>query len=138
MNDKTQRYEDALRSIATSYPITDEGETLVFIACAALAKDRPNNLYASPVFAKHIPPTYYGYLNRRQGRGGGWTDVTVCKGCGTRALYEDRHPVTPCPDCGGKLSEQIGRWIREPVPATGWLRRIFPEYVYSWQLKGEQ
>lgn len=56
-----------------------------------------------PAGPRHCPPRYYGYH-------GGWADITICPDCKAHALYEDRHPVDPCPDCGGELKEAVGKW----------------------------
>ena len=81
---------------------------------------------------KNIKPKYYGYIGNNR-----WTSITICKKCGTRALYEDRHPVDPCPDCGGKLKEDIGKFI--PVVANIKLLWInFPIVIDGyWGLKSD-
>ena len=58
----------------------------------------------SKVKDNHIPPQYYGYK-------GGWDNVTVCKDCSRTALYEDQHPVNPCPSCGSTVIQKTGRWL---------------------------
>jgi len=65
--------------------------------------------------ANHIKPRYYGY-------GGGFDTITRCNKCGLTGLYEDLHPVKPCPKCGSKVEEfgsgkwseidRIGQWIK--------------------------
>lgn len=66
----------------------------------------PTNSY------KQIPPSYFGYE-------GGYDNVTICRVCKRTALYEDAHPVRPCVQCGGKVSEAVGKWI--PPVTSGWL-----------------
>lgn len=40
-----------------------------------------------------------------------WANVGVCRICATTGHYKDLHPATPCPNCGGKVKEKVGRWI---------------------------
>lgn len=70
----------------------------------------------------NIPPNYYNYK-------GGFTNLTICEECDTAALYEDRHPVYPCPDCGAKLIEKVGRWI-----SGSW----FKGTKGTWEIKGDR
>lgn len=66
-------------------------------------KDVP---FKIPIKQGHVKPQYYGYK-------GGFTSITVCgnEECGRTALYEDQHPVNPCPLCGNKVYESIpGKW----------------------------
>jgi hypothetical protein len=53
----------------------------------------------------HIKPRYYGYS-------GGFDDITKCSKCNLTGLYEDLHPASPCPKCGGEVEEiGAGKWV---------------------------
>jgi len=42
---------------------------------------------------------------------GEFANLTQCNECKGIGLYEDQHPVDPCPNCGGKVKPGlIGRW----------------------------
>jgi rRNA maturation endonuclease Nob1 len=64
-----------------------------------------------------------------------WCAVTNCRECDLKAKYEDCHPVDPCPNCGGKLIEKVGRWNVTVKPILfGLLRKERGE----WELKPEK
>jgi hypothetical protein len=31
--------------------------------------------------------------------------------CGSRGKYHDLHPANPCPFCGNRVKEKVGKWI---------------------------
>jgi predicted RNA-binding Zn-ribbon protein involved in translation (DUF1610 family) len=55
----------------------------------------------------HIEPSWFVRNVRRYKT---WCSITVCEDCGLRAKYEDCHPVHPCPNCGSRMVEHVGRW----------------------------
>ena len=67
---------------------------------------------------RHIKPKYR--LTRN------WVSGSKCSVCKTTGLYEDLHPVNPCPRCGAKIKELVIRW----EPAQGW------DYLILRYLKG--
>jgi len=79
----------------------------------------------------HIPPSWFVKQTRTYRN---WCSVTECSECGLRAKYEDAHIVEPCPNCGGKMHQKVGRWLTTIPP-------IFFGIVRKergvWQLKGE-
>jgi DNA-directed RNA polymerase subunit RPC12/RpoP len=62
----------------------------------------------------HKPPKYYGY------KIGTFSTITKCKNCDLTALYEDMHPINPCPRCGSKIivigaakwDKSKSKWVR--------------------------
>ena len=79
----------------------------------------------------HVKPSHFVRVTRVYRS---WCTITVCGDCGLRAKYEDCHPVEPCPNCGGKLAEMVGRWVRVRR-GTWW--KLWTDAVYRWQVKGE-
>lgn len=57
---------------------------------------------------KHISPSWFVQQTRIYKQ---WCNITICRKCGTRAKYEDRHQVNPCPECGSSLICDTGRWV---------------------------
>jgi len=56
----------------------------------------------------NLAPQYYKphYCNNN------FVQVNKCKFCGMIGLYEDMHPVNPCTNCGGKVTEYGGgKWV---------------------------
>lgn len=64
-----------------------------------------------------------------------WCSITVCEECGLRAKYEDCHPANPCPNCGGKVKETVGKWVTTVKPVLFGLLRKERGY---WLLRKEQ
>lgn len=60
-----------------------------------------------------------------------WCSISECSDCGVRAKYEDMHTISPCPNCGGKVKERVGRWV---VLSSSFFGK---EYGY-WEIKGEE
>ncbi len=56
----------------------------------------------------HITPSIYVKLGYRYHQ---WCSITECIECGSRGKYEDLHPAHPCPFCGNKVKEKVGKWI---------------------------
>ena len=89
--------------------------------------------------SNHLKPRYYRYC-------GGWTNVCICRECKSIGLYEDMHPVNPCPFCGGIVKDYystgghffehikyVGRWIKPQYE-----RKFFSKKLVKsgyWQLK---
>lgn len=59
---------------------------------------------------KHIPPSHTSRVFTNSAK---WVSVSHCVACDLKAAREDFHPVSPCPECGGKLTERVGTWIVE-------------------------
>ena len=79
----------------------------------------------------HVGPSWFVRETRRFRV---WCSVTVCNGCGLRAKYEDCHTVNPCPYCGDRMVERVGRWKTTVKPVLfGLLRRERGE----WELRSE-
>jgi hypothetical protein len=55
----------------------------------------------------NIKPSWFVKLTRIYKS---WCNVVLCEKCGLKAKYEDCHPVEPCPNCGNRLTERVGRW----------------------------
>jgi len=45
-----------------------------------------------------------------------YQSITVCTFCKRTDQYEKQHPADPCPRCGSKVEEKIGRFIYNKVP----------------------
>lgn len=94
---------------------------IVLVGCvlfliAYFFMDKIENSYN--VLGNHVPPKYHGYK-------GGFDNVTICEECQRTALYEDQHPVDPCPNCGGKIKDGfIGKYSFDLAAE-----------VYCWKLK---
>jgi len=59
---------------------------------------------------KSMPPSWFVQRAREYKV---WCNVNVCKSCGRRAKYEDMHSANPCPECGNKVKEFVGKWTGE-------------------------
>lgn len=64
----------------------------------------------------HIKPKYHGYR-------GGYANVSVCGTCGRTALYEDQHPVDPCPECGDSVYDTV------TSPPPDYVKKIRAKWV---------
>ena len=63
----------------------------------------------------HVPPRYRQSLC--------WVSGSKCRVCKTTGLYEDMHPVCPCPRCGERIKEVTVRWIPDTDTWWPWLTR---------------
>ena len=82
------------------------------------------NLNFEKAMSIHVAPQYSAYK-------GGFANITVCIRCDRTALYQDQHPVNPCPLCGSKVSEyldgsRVGTWVKEVK------RWMTPEEYENW------
>lgn len=81
---------------------------------------------------RHISP---GPLSSIKALKGLWISVSNCTKCDAVGAREDVHPVNPCPCCGSKLSEKVGRWVIETKPILFGLFRI-KDKAY-WEVKNK-
>lgn len=57
-----------------------------------------------------------------------WVSGSKCPVCKTTGLYEDLHPVNPCPRCGARIKELVIRWIPDTDTWWPWLTRYRKGY----------
>ncbi len=84
-----------------------------------------------------LPPSWFVQTARTGYKQ--WCNVSVCSGCRLRAKYEDMHPCSPCPRCGSKCEQMVGRWAvsrLEPVIIFGFLTP-FTRNVWDWEILNE-
>lgn len=63
---------------------------------------------------------------------GTWVTIVICDHCRLHALREDCHPANPCPRCGNRLREAVGKWERLSPKWKFWRN------VGRWNVKGEK
>lgn len=80
--------------------------------------------------SKHIPPSHTSKVFTKYAK---WVKVSHCNTCDTKAAYEDFHPASPCPECGGKLTERVGTWVVETKPVFFGLFNI--QINAYWEVK---
>ena len=61
----------------------------------------------------HIQPSWFVKMARVYLA---WCPVTVCEECNQTAKYEDAHTVNPCTNCGSRVIQRVGRWIKAKKP----------------------
>lgn len=57
----------------------------------------------------HIKPSFFVKSTRIYKH---WCSIGVCINCGLTGKREDLHPAHPCPNCGEKVVDRVGKWIK--------------------------
>ena len=77
---------------------------------------------------KSIYPRYISSLENKSAEYGDYVNICLCISCGRVGQYEDFHIANPCPFCGGKKTEGVGRFIK----TSKWYQKIFNEKSGYW------
>lgn len=80
--------------------------------------------------SKSIPPSWYV---REMYNYHGWCNVTQCVSCGLTGKYEQLHPVDPCPTCGNKVEQKVGRWV-DTEKFTWWKELLGKSPKGHWRI----
>ena len=61
-----------------------------------------------------------------------WESITKCVNCFRVRRYDNQHPSSPCPECGSRVEEGVGKFVSEKKWYDFW--KIFTDYGY-WIVK---